>query len=48
MIALVTQAITAPSSQSDNDKTTIALWLHGRSAGTRRAYEGDAGAFLAH
>jgi integrase/recombinase XerD len=32
--------------QSDNDETTIALWLHGRSAGTRRAYEGDACSFL--
>jgi site-specific recombinase XerD len=34
--------------QSDSDETTFALWLHGRSAGTRRAYEGDARAFLAH
>ena len=32
-------------SRSDSDETTIALWLHGRSAGTRRAYEGDARAF---
>lgn len=33
--------------QSDNDETTISLWLHGRSTTTRRAYESDAQAFLA-
>ena len=33
--------------QSTSDETTIALWLHGRSSGTRRAYEGDVRDFLA-
>jgi integrase/recombinase XerD len=34
--------------QATNDDHLIDLWLHGRSAGTRRAYESDARAFLAH
>jgi integrase/recombinase XerD len=48
MTDLVLTAPLAPlPSQSDSDETTLALWLHGRSAGTRRAYAGDARAFLA-
>lgn len=30
----------------NSDETTIALWLHGRSATTRQAYESDSQAFL--
>jgi hypothetical protein len=33
--------------QSGNDETTIALFQHGRSAGSRHAYEGDARALRA-
>lgn len=39
--------VAVPPSQSDSDEITIGLWLHGRSATTRRAYESDARAFLA-
>ncbi len=44
---VLTAPVTVLPSQSDNDETTIGLWLHGRSPTTRRAYEGDARAFLA-
>jgi integrase/recombinase XerD len=51
MADLVPLAVPAPSpallpAQSDSDETTIGLWLHGRSPTTRRAYDGDARAFL--
>src|ERR1700674_5433802 len=32
----------------DSDEHLIALWLHGRSPGTCRAYAADIRAFLAH
>ena len=32
---------------ADNDSQVIALWLHGRSTETQRAYRGDTNAFLA-
>ena len=44
---LVTLPAPALPVQSTSDETTIALWLHGRSAGTRRAYESDARSFFA-
>lgn len=34
--------------QADNDETLIALWLHGRSPRTHRAYRTDIAGFLAH
>ncbi len=34
--------------QADNDEHLLALWLHGRSAATQRAYAADLAAFLAH
>jgi site-specific recombinase XerD len=34
--------------QSHNDARLIGLWLHGRSAGTARAYAADIRGFLAH
>lgn len=34
--------------QANNDETLLALWLHGRSAGTARAYAADVRAFIAH
>lgn len=46
--ALAALAPAAIPAQSANDATTLALWLHGRSAGTVRAYGSDARAFLAH
>jgi site-specific recombinase XerD len=42
------QVAPAAPVQAANDEHLIDLWLHGRSAGTRRAYESDARAFLAH
>jgi integrase/recombinase XerD len=43
--------IAAPSAalvpQADTDARLLALWLHGRSAATQRAYRADAEAFLA-
>ena len=47
MSNIVTNQASLPA-QATNDDHLIGLWLHGRSAGTRRAYEGDARAFLAH
>ena len=44
---VLTRPLAPLPSQSDSDETTLELWLHGRSAGTRRAYEADARAFLA-
>jgi len=37
-----------PPAQASSDEQLIALWLHGRSGATRRAYAADLGAFLAH
>ncbi len=34
--------------QAHSDEHLLALWLHGRSAATRRAYAADLAAFLAH
>lgn len=34
--------------QARSDDHLVALWLHGRSAGTRRAYAADLAAFFAH
>ena len=34
--------------QARSDEHLVALWLHGRSAGTQRAYSADLAAFLAH
>jgi site-specific recombinase XerD len=47
MVGTVADTPVAATSEVDNDVTMLALWLDGRSAGTRRAYEGDARAFLA-
>jgi hypothetical protein len=33
--------------QADTDAQLISLWLHGRSAGTARAYAADVRGFLA-
>ncbi len=33
--------------QTDNDEHLLALWLHGRSAATQRAYAADLAAFFA-
>jgi integrase/recombinase XerD len=44
-LTLGTPAAALPA-QAKNDETMLALWLDGRSPGTRRAYEGDARAFL--
>jgi site-specific recombinase XerD len=40
------QAVTIPK-QAENEEKLVAMWLHGRAGGTRRAYGGDAAAFLA-
>jgi len=34
--------------QADSDQHLIAMWLHGRSAGTRRAYQADLAGFQAY
>lgn len=34
--------------QAGSDEQLVALWLHGRSGGTQRAYAADLRAFLAH
>ncbi len=34
--------------QAETDDKLVAMWLHGRSSATTRAYKGDALAFLAH
>ena len=34
--------------QADSDETLVALWLHGRSPRTQRAYRSDIAGFLAH
>lgn len=39
---------TALPAQADSDARLIAIWLHGRTPGTVRAYAGDVHAFLAH
>ena len=39
---------TALPAQADSDARLIAIWLHGRTPGTVRAYAGDVRAFLAH
>jgi site-specific recombinase XerD len=41
------QALAVPR-QADSDETLIALWLHGRSPRTQRAYRSDITGFLAH
>jgi len=37
----------AMPAQATTDAKLVALWLHGRAGGTRRAYAGDAAAFMA-
>lgn len=41
------EALPAVPSQASSDQHLIELWLHGRAAGTRRAYATDIGNFLA-
>jgi len=42
------RAVVALPVQAHSDEHLIALWLHGRSRGTRRAYAADLAAFRAH
>ena len=47
------EAVPAPAgseraAQAETDAQVIALWLHGRSPHTARAYGADVHAFLAH
>jgi len=44
----ITQATELIPVQAETDARLIAMWLHGRSAGTARAYAADVRAFLAH
>ena len=46
--ALVPASAFGAVEQAGSDAALIGLWLDGRSPHTRRAYEADAGAFLAH
>jgi len=49
-VELMVQTSPAPVlvEQASTDAQMLALWLHGRSVGTTRAYGSDARAFLAH
>ena len=40
--------VVAVPAQARSDAHLVALWLHGRSAGTGRAYQADLAAFRAH
>lgn len=46
-VEILDMAPAAITRQADTDSQIIGMWLHGRSIHTRRAYERDAGRFLA-
>ncbi len=45
---MIRQNLSVTPAQARDDVHLLAMWLHGRSAGTARAYEADVRAFLAY